>query len=82
MGKGGKCFTYINIVRVYTFQVGGMELALKKDEKEGDKSEDVSRLGQADPNSLEKKIENLQKIIEGRLETEEANFNGTNLVIE
>ena len=59
-----------------------MEHDLQTDEKKGVKSKDVSRHGQADLTTLEKKMENLEKTIKGRLEMEEANFNGTNVVIE
>jgi hypothetical protein len=59
-----------------------MELELQTEEKEGEESVDIYRRGQADLTRLEKRIENMEKIIEGRLETEEANFNGTIVVID
>ena len=81
-GKVGKHFSIFKTVCLLTFQVAGMELEMKTDKKLGGASEEIIKHDQTDLDSLGDKVINLEKIIGERVENEEANLKGTNVVVQ
>ena len=63
-------------------EVEEMELDLQTEEKDFKKSSDLLNHRQEDLNSLAKKMDFLQEMVEDRLKTNEGNIDGSNVVIE
>ena len=59
-----------------------MELELQTEEKDSEISSDLFEHKQEDLNSLAKKIDLVEGIVEDRLKTDEGNVNGSNVVIK
>ena len=59
-----------------------MELEMQTDKKLGGTTEEIIKHEQTDLDSLGDKVMNLEKIIWERVENEEANLKGTNVVVE
>ena len=59
-----------------------MELDLQTEEKDLKKSSDLLNHRQEDLNSLAKKMDLMEEMVEDRLKTNEGNIDGSNVVIE
>ena len=63
-------------------EVEEMELDLQTEEKDLKKSSDLLNHRQEDLNSLAKKMDLMEEMVEDRLKTNEGNIDGSNVVIE
>ena len=59
-----------------------MELELQPEEKDSEISSDLFEHKHEDLNSLARKIDLVEGMVEDRLKTNEGNFNGSNVVIK